>query len=76
MRVSRVYKHDYLGMYLEYSDKVKVKVGMVSYLNKILKESQEIILGVTPTLPSELPLNVRDNKDRRLLDEEREREFH
>ena len=73
MRVSRVYKHDYLGMYLDYSDNGKVKVGMVSYLNKILKESPEEILGVTPTLLSEPLFNVRYKKDRMLLYEERAR---
>ena len=60
----------------DYSDNREVKVGMVPYLNKILKESPEAILGVTPTIPSEPLFNFRDEKDRRLLDKERAREFH
>ena len=76
VRVSRLYKHDYLGMDLEYRDKVKVKVGMVSYLKKILKEPLREIVGVTLNLLSEPPLNVRDEKDRRLLDGESARAFH
>ena len=76
MRVSRVYKHDYLGMDLDYSDKGKLKVGMVSYPKKMLKESTEAILWITPTIPSEPLFNVRGEKDGKLLDEERARGFH
>ena len=76
MRVSSLYKHDYLEICLDYSDKGKVKMGMVSYLKKILKEFPGEIAGVTPNLLSEPPLNVRDEKDRRLLDGESARAFH
>ena len=75
MRVSSLYKHDYLEICLDYSDKGKVKVGMVSYLKKILKESPGAIAGVTPNLLSEPPFNEKDEKDKRLLDEERARVF-
>lgn len=76
VRVSRGTKHDYLGMELDFSEKKKVKVRMVEFLKKTMKEFPEAITSTSPTPAANHLFNVRDEKDRVLLDETRARAFH
>ena len=68
MRVSRGDNNDYFGMDLDYRNKGKVKVIMVSYLKNFLKEFPEAIVGVALSPYSYHISNVRYKKYRRLLD--------
>ena len=49
---------------------------MVSYLNIILTQPPEEIVGAAPNPANDHLFNVRDDKYMRLLYEERERKFH
>jgi hypothetical protein len=66
LAVHRGKKLDYLGMDLDYSEKRKVKISMINYLNNVLKEFPEH-LGATATSPAaEHLFKVRDESDAQL----------
>ena len=45
--------HDYLGMYLDYSDNGRVKISMIKYIKKILNEFSEEIKSKAESLAAE-----------------------
>mmetsp|Transcript_26671 Transcript_26671/g.56142 ORF Transcript_26671/g.56142 Transcript_26671/m.56142 type:complete len:625 (+) Transcript_26671:3224-5098(+) len=76
VRVSRGKVHDYLRMTLNYSESGKVKVSMVDYFKKTIREFPEEIVGTAPTPAGDHLFQVRAEEERVLLDEERARAFH
>jgi hypothetical protein len=69
-------KHDYLGMDLDYSEKGKVKISMINYINNVSKEFPEH-LGATATSPAADHLfKVHDESEAQLLPEEHAQDPH
>ena len=75
VRVSRGTTHDYLGMMLSYSNN-QVRVSMASYVKKVISDFMEDIHDTAATPAGEHLFQVRDEGDRKLLDEERSQHFH
>ena len=59
--------HDYLGMILDYSDKVKLQVPMIPYLINLLKEFPEDIGAPAATLAPYHQLKLRPEGEARFL---------
>jgi hypothetical protein len=76
MHVSRGLVHDYLGMTLDYSTKVEVKVTMVDYLKGVLGDFPEEKSGSAPTPASEHLFYVYPDEERTTLNKEQARAFH
>ena len=68
--------HDYLGMELDYSEPGKVKITMVSYLEKILEEFPEEIVSTKTTPAADHLFKIRDEDEARPLPEEQATTFH
>jgi hypothetical protein len=66
--------HEYLGMDLDYSEKGKVKIRMVPYLQSIIDEFPEEIMGTRVTPAADYLFHVRD--DASPLPEEQAGIFH
>jgi hypothetical protein len=66
--------HDYLGMDFDYSEKGKVKIRMIPYLESIIDEFPEEIVGTRVTPAADYLFQVQD--DATLLPEEQAIIFH
>ena len=76
MHGSRWKRHDYLGMWLDYSIPDEVRISTEEYLRGVLDNFQEEITE-TPETPAALNLfNIRDGNERELLDERWTQAFH
>ena len=73
--VSRGPVHDDLGMDLDYSELVNVKISMIKYLEKIFASFPEIIKSIRDTPAANHLFQVRDD-DLKLLPEEQAQAFH
>jgi hypothetical protein len=63
-------------MDLDYSEKGKVKISMINYINSVLKEFPEH-LGATATSPAaEHLFKVRDKSEAQLPPQEQAQDFH
>jgi hypothetical protein len=69
-------KHDYLGIDLEFREDGNLDVSMVKYLKGALEEFPEQIVGKSATPAGDRLFDIRDEKDRKLLEEERAVAFH
>jgi hypothetical protein len=69
-------RHDYLGIDLEFREDGNLDVSMIKYLKGIIEEFPEQIVGKSATPAGERLFDIRDKKDRKLLDEERAMAFH
>ena len=49
IKVHRGKIHDYLGMYLDYSETGMVKISMIKYLKKFLDNFPEELRGISST---------------------------
>ena len=69
-------RHDYLGMWLDYSIPGEVRISMEEYLRGVLDDFPEEITE-TPETPSASNLfNVREDSEREILDETWDQAFH
>ena len=76
MTIHRGKVHDYLGMDLDFSSAKTLKIGMIKYIKKILKDFPEEIKSAADTPAAEHLFTVHeDNKDK-LLPEEQALAFH
>jgi hypothetical protein len=76
IRVSRGRVHDYLGMTLDFTNKVEVKVTMIDYLKGVINDFPEIITGTAITPATNNLFDVRPEDERKVLGEEQARAFH
>ena len=76
MHGSRGKRHDYLGMWLDYSIPGEVIIFMEEYLTGVLDNLPEEITETPETTAASNLLNVRDDKEKELLDETRDHSFH
>jgi hypothetical protein len=76
MRVYRGKKHDYLGIYLDYSVPGEVKVTMVDYLKRVITEFPEEITGTASSPAAERLVTIRPDGESVLLEEKRAIAFH
>ena len=63
MNGSRGKRHDYLGMWLDYSIPVVVHISMEEYLRIVLDNFPEEIIETPETPASSKLFNVRDDND-------------
>jgi hypothetical protein len=68
--------HEYLGMDFDYSEKGKVKVRMIPYLQSILDDFPEEIVGTKSTPAADYLFKVRDESETKKLPEEQAASFH
>jgi hypothetical protein len=69
-------KHDYLGIDLEFREDGNLDVSMVKYLKGVIEAFPEQIVGKSATPARDRLFDIRDKKDRKLLEEERAVAFH
>ena len=69
-------KHDYPGMWLDYSKDRKVEIIMEQFLCDVISEFFEEISKTTQTPASAHIFEVRDESDRVILDDKRYQSFH
>ena len=69
-------KHDYLGINLEFQEDGNLDVSMVKYLTGVIEVFPEQIVGKSATQAGDRLFGICDEKDRKLLDEERAVAFH
>ena len=71
MTIHRGKVHDYLGMDLDFSSAKVLKIGMIKYVKKIIKEFPEEIKSAASTPAAEHLFDVcKDNKDNILPEEQ------
>ncbi len=68
--------HDYLGVDLEFNDDSTLDVLMVNYLKSVIAEFPEMITGKAATPAADHLFTIRDEKEARVLKEERALIFH
>ena len=68
--------HDYLGMWLDLSSKVEVKVSMEDYLKKVIDKFLEDIKGMASTSATENMFKLRDYDTIKLLHRTQKIAFH
>ncbi len=68
--------HNYLGIDLDYSEKKKLKVSMIKYIDKIFKGFSEDIGTPAADPASKHLFQVRENGEAQYLSEEKAQEFH
>jgi hypothetical protein len=66
--------HEYLGMMINYDEKVKMKFLMPNYINGIIQEAPEDMREMAVTPAASNLLTIRDNKDK--LDDKRVEMYH
>ena len=69
-------KHDYPGMWLDYSKDREVEISMEQFLRDIISEFFKEISKTTQTPASAHLFEVRDESDRVLLDDKMSQAFH
>ncbi len=69
-------KHDYLGVDLEFCEDRNLQVSMVKYLENVIKEFVELIVGRVATPAGDRLFDIQDAKEARQLEEERAIAFH
>ena len=69
-------KHDYLGVDMEFMDEGTLEVSMFKYLQNVIEKFPEKITGRAATPAVEHLFDIRDEKDARVLEEERALAFH
>jgi hypothetical protein len=69
-------KHDYLGMNMEFNNDGTLDISIIKYLQDIIKDFLEVIMGRAATPAADHLFNIRDKKEARVLEEERALAFH
>jgi hypothetical protein len=67
MHVSRVNKHDNLGVDLDFSVTGEVKVSMVDYLKRVINEFPKIIVGIAVIPATDRLFTIRWDEELMLL---------
>ena len=68
--------HQYLGMDMDFGEKGKLKMSMVPFLKKTINEFPEAITGSAATPAAEHLFKVREEDERKVIEEDRARAFH
>ena len=76
MHGSRGKRHDYLGMWIDYSIPGEVIIFMEEYLTGVLENLPEEITETPETPATSNLFNVRNEKEREIIDETRAQAFH
>ena len=76
MNGSRGKRHDYLGMWLDYSITEEVSISMEEYLRGELNDFSEEITDTSEKPAASNLFNIRDDNKRELLDETQDQVFH
>ena len=76
MHGSRGKRNDYLVMWIEYSIPGEVRISMEEYLRGVLDDFPEEITETPETTAASNLFNVRDDKERKVIDETRSQTFH
>ncbi len=69
-------KHDYLGMDMEFNNDGTINISVIKYLQDLIEDFPEVIMGRTATPATDHLFNVRDKKEAKALEEERALAFH
>ena len=69
-------RHNYLGMWLDYSIPGKVRISMEEYLRGVLDDFPKEITETPETPAASNLFNVRDENEQELLDKTRAQAFH
>jgi hypothetical protein len=69
-------KHDYLGVDLEFCEDGNLQVSMVKYLENVIKEFPELIVGRAAMPTGDRLFDIQYAKEARQLEEERVIAFH
>ena len=69
-------KHDYLRIDLEFWEDGDLNLSMINYLKGVIEGFPELIVGKAATPAGDRLFDIHDQKDARLLDEERAVAFH
>jgi len=69
-------KHDYLGINLKFHEDGDLDVSMVKYLKGVIEEFPELIVGKAASPAGDRLFDIHDEKEVKLLDEERAVAFH
>jgi hypothetical protein len=69
-------KHKYLGINFEFETNRNLQVSMVGYLKGMIERFPELIVGKVATPAGDRLFDIRDEKEARLLEEERVSAFH
>jgi hypothetical protein len=72
--ITRVKVHDYLGMTLDYSERGKVKIKMMYYVDKMLADLPAEMDGESPSPAANHLLTVNDDQIK--VDEKKSQLFH
>jgi hypothetical protein len=76
LNATRGFKHDYLGMNIDFSKRGLVKFDMIPYIDKIIEAFPEKITGFTSSPAADHLFQVRPPSEVKLLPEEQARAFH
>ena len=76
VKVSRGKLHQYLGMDMDFGEKGKLKMSMVTFPKKTIGEFPEAMTGSATTPAVEHLFRVREEDERKMIDEERAQAFH
>ena len=68
--------HNYLGMNLDFSEMVNIKVSMIKYVGKILIAFPEELKSTSATPAAYHMFKVRDQEEVKLFPEEQAKLFH
>jgi hypothetical protein len=74
LTVTRGKVHDYLGMTLDYSEGGKVKIKMIDYVEKMLADMPDEMMGEAPTPAANHLFTVDDDQEK--VSESRAQVFH
>ena len=69
-------KHDYLRMDVEFMNNISLEVSMFIYIDSIVDEFPELVMGKAATLAADHLFSVRDSDEAKYLPEEKAIAFH
>ena len=69
-------RHDYLGMWLDYSILGEVRISMEEYLREVLDNFLGYIIETPETPAASNLFNIRYNNEREIFDKTQDQEFH
>ena len=76
INMNRVNIHDYIGIYLDYSETGVVKVLMIKYLQKVLDKFPEELRGTSVAPVADHMFQVRWEDKTEFLEEDRDKMLH
>ena len=76
MSVTRDKVHEYLGMYFDYTSKTCVKISMIKYVNKVIKDFAEKVTTKSAIQTSDHFFDISEDDPGKLLPEAQAQDFH